>query len=213
MEPDHAAYWLLMQVGMVLGFFTAYPVNVWLIRRGIKEPMRRNAWKADPAAMTAHIHGASPARARSFDQSGSPPAATTANRPSCPARTPRRPCSPSRREGSDPVGEPPAATPPLEPHPRHGPAGHSLPQGRQDLRQRTASTEGRHAMRSHPRSAHAVVPRGGGRADRAPRVQAQDRGAFFLDGGRAERLADRVRSRTAPWFAVEPCRPAPPHRG
>ncbi len=39
LTPAHAAYWLLMQVGMVLGFATAYPVNVWLIRRGIKEPM------------------------------------------------------------------------------------------------------------------------------------------------------------------------------
>jgi hypothetical protein len=39
LEPDHAAYWLLMQVGMLLGFATAYPVNVWLIRRGIKEAM------------------------------------------------------------------------------------------------------------------------------------------------------------------------------
>jgi hypothetical protein len=39
LKPDHAAYWLLMQVGMVLGFLTAYPVNVWLIRRGVKEAM------------------------------------------------------------------------------------------------------------------------------------------------------------------------------
>jgi hypothetical protein len=28
-----------MQVGMALGFLTAYPVNAWLIRRGIKEAM------------------------------------------------------------------------------------------------------------------------------------------------------------------------------
>lgn len=39
LQPDHAAYWLLMQVGMALGFATAYPVNVWLIRRGIKAAM------------------------------------------------------------------------------------------------------------------------------------------------------------------------------
>lgn len=39
LKPDHAAYWLLMQVGMILGFMTAYPVNVWLIRRGVKEAM------------------------------------------------------------------------------------------------------------------------------------------------------------------------------
>ncbi|MGH2908032.1 MAG: DUF4396 domain-containing protein [Solirubrobacteraceae bacterium] len=39
LTPDHAAYWFLMQIGMILGFLTAYPVNVWLIRRGIKEAM------------------------------------------------------------------------------------------------------------------------------------------------------------------------------
>jgi hypothetical protein len=32
-------YWLMMQIGMVVGFFTAWPVNAWLIRRGIKERM------------------------------------------------------------------------------------------------------------------------------------------------------------------------------
>jgi Domain of unknown function (DUF4396) len=39
LSPAHAAYWFLMQIGMVLGFLTPYPVNVWLIRRGIKEAM------------------------------------------------------------------------------------------------------------------------------------------------------------------------------
>ena len=37
--PDEPVYWLSMQVGMVLGFATAYPVNWWLIRSGIKEAM------------------------------------------------------------------------------------------------------------------------------------------------------------------------------
>jgi hypothetical protein len=39
LQPDSPAYWLLMQVGMLLGFATAYPVNAWLIRRHIKEAM------------------------------------------------------------------------------------------------------------------------------------------------------------------------------
>lgn len=39
LHPDGAAYWFLMQVGMVLGFFTAFPVNAWLLKRGLKEPM------------------------------------------------------------------------------------------------------------------------------------------------------------------------------
>jgi hypothetical protein len=38
-RPDSPVYWFMMQIGMVLGFATAYPANVWLIRRGIKEAM------------------------------------------------------------------------------------------------------------------------------------------------------------------------------
>jgi hypothetical protein len=32
-------YWMMMQVGMIAGFFTAWPVNAWLIRKGWKERM------------------------------------------------------------------------------------------------------------------------------------------------------------------------------
>ncbi len=32
-------YWFLMQIGMIIGFATAWPANIWLIRRGIKEVM------------------------------------------------------------------------------------------------------------------------------------------------------------------------------
>jgi hypothetical protein len=39
LKPDQAAYWALMQVGMAIGFVTAFPINVWLIRRGVKEAM------------------------------------------------------------------------------------------------------------------------------------------------------------------------------
>ena len=39
LHPDQAAYWFLMQVGMLIGFLTACPANVWLINRGIKEAM------------------------------------------------------------------------------------------------------------------------------------------------------------------------------
>jgi hypothetical protein len=37
--PSSAAFWLLMQAGMIIGFATAWPANVWLVRRGIKVPM------------------------------------------------------------------------------------------------------------------------------------------------------------------------------
>jgi|SRR5215468_1939830 len=39
LTPAHAAYWFLMQIGMILGFLTSYPANSWLIRHGIKEGM------------------------------------------------------------------------------------------------------------------------------------------------------------------------------
>jgi len=32
-------FWFMMQIAMLWGFVTAYPVNWWLIRRGIKEKM------------------------------------------------------------------------------------------------------------------------------------------------------------------------------
>jgi hypothetical protein len=38
-HPDSPVFWFLMQIGMVIGFATAWPANVWLIRRGIKEAM------------------------------------------------------------------------------------------------------------------------------------------------------------------------------
>lgn len=39
LHPDEARYWFMMQIGMALGFLTSYPMNWWLIRRGIKEAM------------------------------------------------------------------------------------------------------------------------------------------------------------------------------
>jgi hypothetical protein len=39
LATDTAAYWFFMQIGMIIGFFTAWPVNAWLVRRGVKERM------------------------------------------------------------------------------------------------------------------------------------------------------------------------------
>ena len=38
-EVDTPEFWFLMQVAMLSGFATSYPVNWWLIRSGIKEKM------------------------------------------------------------------------------------------------------------------------------------------------------------------------------
>lgn len=39
LEVSMAEFWASMQVAMICGFLTAYPVNWWLIRKGIKEAM------------------------------------------------------------------------------------------------------------------------------------------------------------------------------
>jgi hypothetical protein len=36
---DDPVHWLMMQIGLVLGFFTTYPVNRWLVRIGVKGGM------------------------------------------------------------------------------------------------------------------------------------------------------------------------------
>jgi hypothetical protein len=29
----------MMQIGMTIGFFTSYPANIWLVKKGIKHGM------------------------------------------------------------------------------------------------------------------------------------------------------------------------------
>jgi hypothetical protein len=40
LEPTEAGFWFMMQIGMIFGFFTSYPMNRWLIKAGWKEAMR-----------------------------------------------------------------------------------------------------------------------------------------------------------------------------
>lgn len=39
LKPTSPEFWFMMQVAMIFGFLTSYPVNWWLITRGIKEKM------------------------------------------------------------------------------------------------------------------------------------------------------------------------------
>ena len=39
LTPKDSAYWFMMQTGMVLGYFTSYPMNRLLIKMGWKEAM------------------------------------------------------------------------------------------------------------------------------------------------------------------------------
>jgi hypothetical protein len=43
--PGH---WFMMQIGMIIGFFTSWPVNRWLIARGWKEKMSARRHLAEP---------------------------------------------------------------------------------------------------------------------------------------------------------------------
>jgi hypothetical protein len=39
LPKDSPVFWFMMQVAMLAGFLTAYPVNWWLVRSGMKERM------------------------------------------------------------------------------------------------------------------------------------------------------------------------------
>lgn len=39
LQTDSFEFWFMMQIAMLFGFLTSYPVNWWLITRGIKEKM------------------------------------------------------------------------------------------------------------------------------------------------------------------------------
>jgi hypothetical protein len=39
LEINTSAHWWMMQIGMILGFLTAYPANRWLVKNGWKEKM------------------------------------------------------------------------------------------------------------------------------------------------------------------------------
>ena len=39
MSPDQPVFWLMIQLSMLCGFITAYPMNWWLMRTGIKNAM------------------------------------------------------------------------------------------------------------------------------------------------------------------------------
>lgn len=39
LDANQPTFWLMMQIAMVFGFFTTYPMNRWLVQSGIKESM------------------------------------------------------------------------------------------------------------------------------------------------------------------------------
>jgi hypothetical protein len=39
LRPTEVVFWFMMQVGMIIGFFTSYPANIFLLKTGWKEKM------------------------------------------------------------------------------------------------------------------------------------------------------------------------------
>ena len=50
---DSSSHWFMMQIGMILGFLTSWPVNRWLLIKGVKEPMMTAGRMPIPAPMVA----------------------------------------------------------------------------------------------------------------------------------------------------------------
>ncbi len=56
MEPTEPLFWAVMSVGVIVGFATAYPVNVWMVARNMKHGLMtvRPAGEAKPASGGHH---------------------------------------------------------------------------------------------------------------------------------------------------------------
>ena len=44
LRPNNPVFWFILQVGLVIGFFAAWPAGSWLIRRGVKVELRATPW-------------------------------------------------------------------------------------------------------------------------------------------------------------------------
>jgi hypothetical protein len=53
LPTDSSSWWFMMQIGMILGFLTSWPVNRWLLLKGVKEPMTTAGETPIPAALLA----------------------------------------------------------------------------------------------------------------------------------------------------------------
>ena len=56
MEPTEPLFWAVMSLGVIVGFFVAYPVNVWMVSRNLKHGLMH----VPPAEDTVHAADPSP---------------------------------------------------------------------------------------------------------------------------------------------------------
>jgi FtsP/CotA-like multicopper oxidase with cupredoxin domain len=61
MQPSEPLFWVVMSLGIVVGFLVAYPVNVWLVAHGMKHGLmtvRSSSAAASPSTLQATSHDA-----------------------------------------------------------------------------------------------------------------------------------------------------------
>jgi uncharacterized protein DUF4396 len=56
MEPTQPQFWFVMSIGVVVGFATAYPVNVWLVAKGLKHGLMTVRPAQPTATPNGHAH-------------------------------------------------------------------------------------------------------------------------------------------------------------
>src|SRR5688572_4848128 len=54
MEPSEPLFWVVMSLGVIVGFVMAYPVNVWMVSRALKHGLM--TVRAPAHAKAAHAH-------------------------------------------------------------------------------------------------------------------------------------------------------------
>jgi hypothetical protein len=57
MWPTEPLFWFVMSLGITVGFMIAYPVNVWLVAKGMKHGLMTVRGTADPGMQQHEMHG------------------------------------------------------------------------------------------------------------------------------------------------------------
>jgi hypothetical protein len=71
MEPSEPLFWAVMSLGVIVGFFVAYPVNVWMVGKNLKHGLMHVPATGEPArAVEASPH--EPVPAPHITMSGTP---------------------------------------------------------------------------------------------------------------------------------------------
>lgn len=54
MWPGEPLFWVVMSLGIIVGFAIAYPINVWMVALGMKHGLMTDRGESNPSKMTAH---------------------------------------------------------------------------------------------------------------------------------------------------------------